>query len=93
MPEYRLAFRMSHDETPRTVALDAADEGMARIAAGPLIAQALERPEAMVVFDPIDGEDGRFTVGAGFWSRRGFYEFIVGPAGGAGQGAEPAAGA
>lgn len=69
MPAYRLTFRVTADDEPLSTSLSASDEQAAREAAAQFVAEALGHPDALVLFD----QRGRFTIGAGFWSRSGEY--------------------
>lgn len=72
MPAFDLTFRTSLDDASVSMVLEALDEDSARKAASHAIAEALGRSEALVLLDP----NGRFTAGAGFWSRRGVYSLV-----------------
>lgn len=76
MPIFDLSFRTDADGEPASMAIEAADETRAREAASIAIADFLGRPHAFVEFEA----GGRFTAGAGFWSRRGVYTLIAQPA-------------
>ena len=72
MPAFDLIFRTSLDDASVSRVIEALDEDSAREAASHAIAEALDRSEALVLLDP----NGRFTAGAGFWSRRGIYSLV-----------------
>jgi hypothetical protein len=73
VPYFRIVFSMSSDDPPRSVRFDVADEtNEAELLnlAKSVIAEELGHTGALVMFMPATG---RFTIGAGFWSRRGVY--------------------
>lgn len=68
---FRLDIRMQENDPDESVALEAPDmEGAVR-AAREAIADAFGRPGEFVM---LEAASGRFTVGAGLWSRRGYYK-------------------
>lgn len=76
VPPFNLTFAMGPDDTPVVVSLEASDEGHARKVASIAIAEALGRPDVLVLLEP----SGWFTAGVGFWSRRGHYVLSAQPA-------------
>ncbi|RJF93045.1 hypothetical protein [Sphingomonas cavernae] len=74
MPTYRLDIRMQHSDPDDSISLDAVDDIRAAEAARTAIAQAFGRPHELVM---LDAQRGRFTIGAGLWSRTGHYHLWV----------------
>lgn len=74
MPTYRLDIRMQSTDPDESVAFDALDEGDAEKAAKIAIAEAFGRPHELVL---LDVATGRFTIGAGLWSRTGHYHLCA----------------
>lgn len=67
---FRLEIRMNRNDPPTELMIDALDRDTAVSEAAKIIAAALGRPDEFV---HLDEANGRFTVGAGLWSRSGFY--------------------
>ena len=72
---FRLEIRMNRNDPPTELMIDAIDRDTAVNEAAKIIAAALGRPDEFV---HLDEANGRFTVGAGLWSRRGFYRLDPG---------------
>ena len=70
MSSFRLEIRMNRNGAPTELMIEAADREAALREAGEIIAGALGRSDEFV---HLDEASGRFTVGAGLWSRSGFY--------------------
>ncbi len=65
-----LTFSLGSDDPPHRLSVDAFDLNEAITLAPGLIAAKLDRAGAFVI---LDQEKGRFTIGAGVWSRNGTY--------------------
>lgn len=74
MTVFRLDIRMQSTDPDESVALEAPDMDGALRAARAAIADAFGRPGEFVMLNP---DTGSFTVGAGLWSRRGFYKLAA----------------
>jgi hypothetical protein len=70
LPPFRLEIRTNRDEESTTIRIDVVDRADARRQAAAAVASAFGRPGEFVHFDEARG---RFTVGAGLWSRSGYY--------------------
>ncbi|MGS1017719.1 hypothetical protein [Allosphingosinicella humi] len=67
---FRLEIRMNRNDPPTELMIEALDRDAAVSEAAKIIAAALGRPDEFV---HLEEANGRFTVGAGLWSRNGFY--------------------
>jgi hypothetical protein len=70
---FRLEVRMNRNGPPTELMIEANDRETAVRETARIIAGALGRPDEFV---HLDEASGRFTVGAGLWSRNGFYRLI-----------------
>lgn len=70
MPGFQLLFAMSRSETPRSLILNCTDPDTLAEAARSSLAVELDHPGELVT---LDLQKGRFTIGAGFWSRSGYF--------------------
>lgn len=67
---FRLEIQMNRNDPPTELMIEASDRDSAINEAAKIIAAALGRPDEFV---HLDEASGKFTVGAGLWSRSGFY--------------------
>lgn len=70
LPAFRLEIRTSRDEEFTTIRVEVANISTPRQEAARALASAFGRPGEFV---HLDEARGTFTIGAGLWSRRGFY--------------------
>lgn len=74
VPSFRLSFWMHAGVAPRSLPFEAANLETAYVSGARLLAEALGRPSD---FASLDRVAGRFIVGAGVWSRSGFYRLAA----------------